>query len=276
MRRYLTDRQIRGQKKYNADDLSTKSDSLTWPLDRAFFARLKAFERVTRSSTSHSKLPLWVSESGGAYGSGAPNLTNTFISAFWYLDELAHMARYSVSLHCRQSLLGGNYALLRRENDHQLLPNPDFLATKLWANLMGSRVLDATILSDSSDTLLDARAYAHCRLAVNQNDLVVLIINSASRRALFIDVPPALTSLPAKRLEFHVSAPTTQVDGRPDIYENRVLLNGRQFSQVDDPLIPISVAAAKPLVINPLSYVFVIFQGAHWPTCRTSASFNFQ
>ena len=36
---------------------------------------------------------MWVGEAGGAYNSGAPNVTDGFVSAFWYLDNMALNAK---------------------------------------------------------------------------------------------------------------------------------------------------------------------------------------
>eukprot|EP00271_Cylindrocystis_brebissonii_P019967 TRINITY_DN6392_c0_g1_i13.p1 TRINITY_DN6392_c0_g1~~TRINITY_DN6392_c0_g1_i13.p1 ORF type:complete len:243 (+),score=27.65 TRINITY_DN6392_c0_g1_i13:748-1476(+) len=54
---------------------------------------------------------LWVGESGGAYNSGQHGATDTFMSAFWYMDQLGLTAANHHSRHCRQSLVGGSYGL---------------------------------------------------------------------------------------------------------------------------------------------------------------------
>ena len=71
-----------------------------------------------------------------------------FASAFWYLDELGESAKKSIQVHCRQALVGGHYGLTKRLGD-RLVPRPDFFATKLWASLMGPRVLSAQIRDPS-------------------------------------------------------------------------------------------------------------------------------
>ena len=43
-------------------------------------------------TTVGAKARLWVGEAGGAYNSGAPNVTDGFVSAFWYLDNMALLA----------------------------------------------------------------------------------------------------------------------------------------------------------------------------------------
>ena len=66
-------------------------------------------------------------ETGGAYGSGKNEVTNRFVSAFWYLDWLGTFALHKYSSFCRQTLIGGNYGLLQNENGKYLL-NPDYFA----------------------------------------------------------------------------------------------------------------------------------------------------
>ena len=60
------------------------------------------------NATVGTSARLWVGEAGGAYNSGAPNVTDGFVSAFWYLDNMALLATTGYKAFCRQTLLGGN------------------------------------------------------------------------------------------------------------------------------------------------------------------------
>ena len=231
-----------------------------WPAGRGFYATTKAYGAATK----RAELPLWVTETGGLYGSGGRNVTDSFASAFWYLDELGATAKKSVAVHCRQALVGGHYGLLRRVGD-ALRPRPDFFATRLWAALMGAAVLDAVLTTDDADDrrdALDVRAYAHCRLG-ERDDLVLALVNSATRRARMVLLPDSLQGL--DRLEFHATAPLRAGDARPDLFGKTVLLNDVPLRAPDQPLVPIS--ARGDLVLAPASYAFVVFQGARWPSC---------
>lgn len=101
---------------------------------------------------------VWVGEAGGAFNSGGKNVSDTFINSFWYnfvrllthsqflhqhwytykkwnlciyicvcvcryLDQLGMAAKYNTKVYCRQTLIGGNYALLDTDT---FLPNPDY------------------------------------------------------------------------------------------------------------------------------------------------------
>ena len=63
---------------------------------------------------------IWITETGSAWGGGAPGLSDRYLAGFLWLDKLGMAARHGVSLVVRQSLYGGHYALL----DPDMRPNP--------------------------------------------------------------------------------------------------------------------------------------------------------
>eukprot|EP00966_Prymnesium_polylepis_P182214 4221553-Prymnesium_polylepis.1 len=57
--------------------------------------------------------PLWAGESAAANNGGKSGITDTFIDAFWYLDQLGALAVQNVSVFLRQTLLSsGGYPLV--------------------------------------------------------------------------------------------------------------------------------------------------------------------
>jgi heparanase 1 len=60
-------------------------------------------------------LCLTAGETGSAYGGGAPGLSDRYVAGFLWLDKLGMAARLGVDVVVRQSLSGGNYALLDPE-----------------------------------------------------------------------------------------------------------------------------------------------------------------
>ena len=95
-------------------------------------------------------------EAGAAYNSGAPPVTDAFVSIFWYLDALGNAAVHGFGGWCRQTLVGGNYSLL---STNTFVPHPDYYAALLWRTLMGSTVLSARQGPPAVPAL---RTYAHC------------------------------------------------------------------------------------------------------------------
>ena len=235
--------------------LFDKIQGAAWPLGRGFYAFVNAYAKASRGT------PLWITESGGMYGSGGINVTSSYASAFWYLDELGESAKKSIQVHCRQALVGGHYGLTRRLGD-RLVPRPDFFATRLWAAVMGPRVLSAQIRDPSIEDnyapapVADCRAYAHCH-RTQSGDVSIVVLNGASRVARRVALPDEFASL--SRLEYHMTAPS-------DVFDDRVLLNGVLLNTVDAELAPRRVAGG-PLTLAPASYVVVVVDGARFGPC---------
>ncbi|KAL1511331.1 hypothetical protein AB1Y20_006136 [Prymnesium parvum] len=106
------------------------------------------------SGANGGTVELWVTELGGAYNSGRPGVTDSFVSSFWFLDALGTLSRYGTQVVCRQTLLGGNYGLLalgghNASGDDSGPPprrvNVDYYSLLLWRRLMGPIVLQPRV-----------------------------------------------------------------------------------------------------------------------------------
>ncbi|KAE8669053.1 Heparanase-like protein 3 [Hibiscus syriacus] len=228
----------------------------------------------------------WVGEAGGAYNSGHPLVTNAFVFSFWYLDQLGKASKYDTKTYCRQSLVGGNYGLLNTTNFE---PNPDYYSALLWHRLMGRNVL-----STSFNGTEKIRSYTHC--AKQSKGITVLLINldnSTTVRAklafnstltlrhmyrsrishhkhrihktTIIKLPKGIYSR-LRREEYHLTAK----DG--NLQSQTMLLNGKVLSVnssgIIPPLEPLHVISAKPIMVAPLSIVFVHMPGVIVPACK--------
>ena len=238
----------------------------------------------------------WVGEGGGCYNSGYPGLTNTFLSGFWWLDQLGIMAEAGYQGYCRQTLIGGNYGLLNTTTYH---PNPDFYTTLLWHRLMGARVLP--LVREGEDTA-HLRAYAHCSKVPGAVALV--LINLAGNVTYDVDVAvlagtgrgsKAETDPRAHRAESHTTPnphqrreprspppypPNPYPHSRseyhftaPGLHSQAVLLNGAELRVGADHSIPallpkIATAPLSPIRMAPHSYAFVILEGLLLPGCE--------
>jgi hypothetical protein len=115
------------------------------------------------------RTPLWCGECGPHNGGGLENVTDRFISSFYYADALGGLAQLGLEQMGRQTLVGSYYGLL----DMQTFgPFPDFFTAVAWRRVMGSVALNATaaLLSSAAagaaagggDALADLHVYAHC------------------------------------------------------------------------------------------------------------------
>ncbi|XP_040933761.1 heparanase-like protein 2 [Gossypium hirsutum] len=186
----------------------------------------------------------WVSESGGALHGGAKDLSPTFADGFWYLDQFGMASTYNRKVFCRQTLIGGNYALLSTTTS---IPNPDYYGALLWHRLMGSTVLAVT--QESNPNL---RVYAHCAKK-----------KSCNLRSTDVAKPEFRGS--KDREEYHLAALAGNIQGQI------VLLN-------DVPMVPteiFDISAMEPKLVNastPISIaahsiVYVTIRDFQAPAC---------
>ncbi|KAL7098990.1 hypothetical protein ACP275_09G054000 [Erythranthe tilingii] len=221
----------------------------------------------------------WVGESGGAYNSGARDISNTFVNTFWYLDQLGMAAKYNTKVYCRQSLIGGFYGLL---NKTTYIPNPDYYSALLWNRLMGKGVLHVNITASQY-----LRSYAHC--AKQRVGVTVLVINLSNQTMYNVDVQSNnYAKLPSKnqtgtnkrsfihglkesvswignkasdekvyREEYHLTPEGGNLRSRV------MLLNGQplQLTELGDipSLLPAVNDVNSPLSISPYSVKFVVY-----------------
>ncbi|CAI9767685.1 unnamed protein product [Fraxinus pennsylvanica] len=230
----------------------------------------------------------WVGESGGAYNSGGPHVSDTFVDSFWYLDQLGMAAKYDTKVYCRQTLIGGNYGLL---NASTFIPNPDYYSALLWHQLMGKGVLD--VLSHGSPYL---RTYAHC--SKERAGVTLLLINLSNQTTFNVDVKcTSNTELHLKesidtrkksfthslkrsiswvgdkaseerffREEYHL---TPEAE---NLQSTTMLLNGQalQLTERGDvpSLSPVRRDINSPINIAPLSIKFIVFPNFNTPGCK--------
>ncbi len=109
---------------------------------------------------------LWTGETGSAQCGGQPELSDRWVSSFWWADQLGMGARLGQKVMVRQSLIGGDYGMIARLT---LKPRPDFWVSWLWGQLMGQQVFSA----DSDDPYI--RVYLHSARSGSGN--VLMLIN---------------------------------------------------------------------------------------------------
>ncbi|KAK4724942.1 hypothetical protein R3W88_027721 [Solanum pinnatisectum] len=217
----------------------------------------------------------WVGESGGVYNSGRNLVSNSFVSSFWYLDQIGMSATFDTKTYCRQTLVGGNYGLLNTTTFH---PNPDYYGALLWHRLMGRNVL-----STHFQGMKKLRSYAHCSKSSEGIALMLINMHGSTTVNISLSVTLANTNESSmllqvtndqnprhgiEREEYHLTAK----DG--NLHSQTVLLNGKELN-VDHfgriPLLkPIRVNPSDPISIAPLSIVFVHIPTIQVPACSMS------
>ncbi|WJX39044.1 heparanase [Trifolium repens] len=213
----------------------------------------------------------WVGESGGAYNSGGKDVSHTFVNGFWYLDQLGMTSTLDHKVFLRQTLIGGNYALL---NTTTFIPNPDYYGALLWHRLMGSKVL--SVSHEGSPYL---RAYAHC--SKKGSGITVLIINMSKSTFNFslvndMNMYPkdsVQTTIPSNSTDKQMREEYHLIPKDGNIQSDVVLLNGiplKLTEKLDIPeLKPIFVSSSSPIKVGPDSIVFVHLKGFKAPACAS-------
>src|SRR5690606_12184340 len=72
---------------------------------------------------------VWLGETSHAQCGGEPELSNRYVTGFWWLDQLGQVAQRGQGRVLRQALTGGHYSLVR---DDDLEPHPDYFTSVLW------------------------------------------------------------------------------------------------------------------------------------------------
>lgn len=163
----------------------------------------KGVLKALRNKSSNT--PLWCGECGPHNDGGVANVTDRFISSFWYADALGHLASLGLEQFGRQSLVGSNYGLLEMDT---FLPNPDFYIAVLWKKLMGTNVLNLEY-NNNNDQF---HAYAHTH-PTKKGKVGVLVVNPTNQTYKVRFFGEILE-------EYHLSSPSS-------IYSKDVYLNGK-------------------------------------------------
>ncbi|PKU74916.1 Heparanase-like protein 1 [Dendrobium catenatum] len=204
---------------------------------------------------------------------------------FRYLDQLGMASKFNTKTYCRQSLVGGNYGLLDTET---FIPNPDYYSALLWHRLMGKVVLS---VDNNGSSFL--RAYAHCAKEKAGVSLVLINLNNTEfritvqkvmknkmnedyetknngslsdglkKKAYLIGMEAPSSSI--KREEYHLTAKDGNHRSRT------MLLNGRTLELSEDgqipDLVPSYVYSNSPIIVAPLSIVFVVIPNFDAEAC---------
>jgi heparanase 1 len=194
---------------------------------------------------------IWLDETGNAQCGGEPGVSDAFAGTFWWLDELGTVARAGVPVVVRQTLSGSDYGLI---DDATLTPNPDYWASLLWRRLVGTRVLDVSVLA-ANDRV---RAYAAC--AAGGGGATLLAINLSAAETVRVRAPE-LDGSSSERYRVTASG----LDAR------EVMLEGAPLALAADGSLPALAPApgggSAEVELPPQSWAFLVVHGAAPDAC---------
>ncbi|XP_047930517.2 heparanase isoform X1 [Anser cygnoides] len=133
---------------------ATREDFLSPAVLDTFATAVRDVLEIVAATVPGKKV--WLGETSSAYGGGAPQLSNTYLAGFMWLDKLGLAARQGIDVVMRQVFFGaGSYHLV----DASFEPLPDYWLSLLYKRLVGTRVLEASVAGADARRL---RVYLHC------------------------------------------------------------------------------------------------------------------
>jgi len=197
-------------------------------------------DEVEAAVAAHApQADVWLGETGNAQCGGSYGVSDRWAGTFWWMDQLGLLARRGQKVVIRQTLSGSDYGLM---DDTTLTPRPDYWASLLWKQLMGTTVLDAT----SADASL--RTWAHC----SDGGVTVLAINLSADASVDVTLPDLAAS--------GWQTWTLEADG---LESSTVRLNGTTLETAADGTPPdLEGAATDWLILPPRSIGFARIPGA--------------
>lgn len=250
-------------------------------------------------------VPLIQGETATSAHGGCPGLSNTFVAGFTYMLELGalgevrvcvcisslvrvscpharsllpshpHPLQLGVSQVNRQDLAGWSseggpsyYALLGKPgwSNGPISPHPDYFTALLWKQLVGTAVLASALAS--GDPSVSATVDAHVWCGTGGHPVVTYF--NANPAAVELQLPAGVPASP--RTEFLLTSGAAGYDPTA-LTGDRIFLNGNLLSAdasgaLSPPFpFPGRAVPSGGLVLPPLSYGFLVLEGAATPAC---------
>ncbi|WP_263418209.1 hypothetical protein [Terriglobus albidus] len=189
--------------------------------------------------------PIWLTETGEA-SCGGDTWAAEFVDSFRLLDQFGNLAQSGVKSIMYNTLASSDYGLIDEETYE---PRPNYWASLLWKQTMGTRSLDPGLPQTS-----EMRTYAQC-MKDSAGGVSILLLNLSKTNTQTIQVPTygsryTLTS--------------------PDLLSKTVFLNGQELRLAQDGTVP-HLEGTKfrkgKVTLLPLSINVLTLRGAHNPSC---------
>jgi hypothetical protein len=236
-------------------------------------------------------VPLWLGEFGPHNGGGGGEYASTFVSSFGYIDTLGTLARLNHSVLARQTLVGGNYELLRCSSGQDkgpepgtgcdFEPHPDYWVALMWKRMMGAAVLPAPSItlppvaalrtvpssSPAPSSLESLRMHAHCTAGSTNGSVTVAFSNMDEAISYTLNLGDSYGA--QRRAEYHMTPGDDE-----GINTRRLLLNNATVLAVGDktelpelPGLVVPAGSSGAISVAPVSMGFVVFLDAKAPAC---------
>ena len=220
---------------------------------------LKPFVKPNSSLFYGTNGRTWIGESATCGQGGLKNISDTFASGLWYWSYLGRHAQLNHAVFLRQTIVGGNYGLLRdRFWDHTmegdaLFPNADYFSNVLFTRQMGNEVFNTT----TSD--IHVQVYAHCSRR-HKGGLAVAVINY-NTEATQVVLDNAQLGEESAREEWIMTSndPST-------VFSKFANINGNKLTSVKD-LVGVA-GKGNTLTLPPQSYGVVVYPDAAVGACN--------
>jgi len=193
-------------------------------------------------------VPVWLGEGGPHNGGGHGPEANTFVASFTYLDMLGTLSEVGNAVFARQTLVGGNYELLRCSSAQlfpgetcDFEPRPDYWVALLWRRLMGPQALVPTLTAARSSVegasaspskmplLSNLRVYQHCTVGSGtgmNGSVTISFSNMADVTVYSLELPTQLAA--GRRYEYHLAA----ANATAGFEDRELMLNGKLLATV--------------------------------------------
>jgi hypothetical protein len=241
---------------------------------------------ASRAAANANDLLLVLEETGGSYGGGCPNITNRFISGFWYLHALGVTAESGFDRVHRQDVVGwsftgcganpgtcgSSYSLAGPAgwvNDTAALtPHPDYFTSILFKMLVaGTNTFKLSVTGSDPTTVAAVSLHLFCGSADagGKGSLTLVYVNpTANSLTIDLGTTPVLP-----RMEYVLTSSKVGWEGGyngvaappASLTNDNIFLNGVHMHVNHDGALPAWPLPGKtgqgPLTVPAYSYGFV-------------------
>ncbi|XP_066488393.1 heparanase-like [Tiliqua scincoides] len=238
---------------------ATREDFLSPDVLDTFITAVKEVLQIVDATVPGKKV--WLGETASAYGGGAPQLSDTYISGFMWLDKLGLSARLGIDVVLRQAFFGaGSYHLV----DADFEPLPDYWLSLLYKQLVGTKVLNVNLTGEDPRKL---RVYLHCTNDLHpkyrDGDITLFALNLYNSTK-HLQLPSSFSN---KQVDEYLLLPY----GKENILSKSIQLNGHVLKMLDDETLPNltekPLSPGSSLGLPAFSYGFYVIKNAKMMAC---------